>query len=132
MRHSLLRSTLLLASLAVTLLVIAIVVFPGFFGISSMPAGEGEEAEVEGTATVTTATPTSGSLSPVALAYGVVTSSPQHTFVIAVMRDGIFKTVNVRDGDSVRAGQPIVTVITAPANNAAFAQAKSAVDFATQ
>ena len=31
----------------------------------------------------------------------------------------------------VRAGQPIVTVITAPANNAAYAQAKSAVDFAT-
>src|SRR5882672_268759 len=132
MRHPLLRSILLLASLAVTAFVIAIVVFPGFFGISAMPAGEGAEQEVEGTATVTTATPTTGSLSPVALAYGVVASSPQHTFVIAVMRDGVFKTVNVRDGDVVRAGQPIVTVITAPANNAAFAQAKSAVDFATQ
>jgi len=45
MRHSLLRSTLVLASLAVTLFVIAIVVFPTFFGISAMPAGEGEEAE---------------------------------------------------------------------------------------
>src|SRR5260221_920080 len=132
MRHPLLRSTLLLASLAVTLFVIAIVVFPTFFGISAMPAGEGEEAEVEGTATVTVVTPTTGSLSPLALAYGVVASSPQHTFVIAVMRDGVFKTVNVRDGDFVLAGQPIVTVITAPANNAAYAQAKSAVDFATQ
>src|SRR5258708_22325898 len=48
------------------------------------------------------------------------------------MRDGVFKSVNVREGDIVRAGQPIVTVITAPANNAAYAQAKSAVDFATQ
>src|SRR5258706_10657803 len=132
MRRPLLRATLLLASLAVTVVVIAIAVFPGFFGISAMPAGEGEEAEVEGTATVTTATPTTGSLSPLALAYGVVASSPQHTFVIAVMRDGVFKAVNVRDGDVVRAGQPIVTVTTAPANNAAFAQAKSAVDFATQ
>ena len=97
-----------------------------------MPAGEAEEEEVAGTATVTTATPTTGSLSPLALAYGVVASSPQHTFVIAVMRDGVFKSVNVREGDVVRAGQPIVTVITAPANNAAYAQAKSAVDFATQ
>ena len=132
MRHPLLRSTLLLASLAVTVFVIAIAVFPGFFGISAMPAGEAEEAEVEGTATVTTATPTSGSLSPMALAYGVVASSPQHTFVIAVMRDGVFKNVNVREGDIVRAGQPIVTVITAPANSAAYAQAKSAVDFTTQ
>ena len=58
MRHPLLRSTLLLASLAVTLFVIAIVVFPGFFGISAMPAGEAAEQEVEGTATVTVATPT--------------------------------------------------------------------------
>ena len=132
MRHPLLRPTLLLASLAVTVFVIAIAVFPGFFGISAMPAGEAAEEEVEGTATVTTATPTSGSLSPVALAYGVVASSPQHTFVIAVMRDGVFKSVNVREGDIVRAGQPIVTVITAPANNAAYAQAKSAVDFTTQ
>jgi len=132
MRRPLLRSTLLLASLAVTVFVIAIAVFPGFFGISAMPAGEGEEAEVEGTATVTVATPTTGSLSPLALAYGVVASSPQHTFVISLMRDGVFKSVNVREGDTVRAGQPIVTVITAPANNAAYAQAKSAVDFATQ
>ena len=111
MRRPLLRSTLLLASLAVTVFVLAIVVFPGFFGISAMPAGEAAEEEVEGTATVTTATPTAGSLSPIALAYGVVASSPQHTFVIALMRDGIFKTVNVRQGDVVRAGQPIVTVI---------------------
>ena len=132
MRRPLLRSTLLLASLAVTVFVIAIVVFPGFFGISAMPAGEAAGEEVAGTATVTTATPTTGSLSPLALAYGVVASSPQHTFVIALMRDGVFKTVNVRQGDVVRAGQPIVTVTTAPANNAAYAQAKSAVDFATQ
>ena len=132
MRHPLLRWTLLVGALAVTLVVIAVVVFPGFFGISEMPAGEAEEEEVDGTATVVLATPTSGSLSPVALAYGVVASSPQHTFVIALMRDGVFKSVNVREGDTVRAGQPIVTVTTAPANTAAFAQAKSAVDFATQ
>lgn len=132
MRRSLLRWTVLVGALAMTLAVIAVVVFPSFFGISKMPAGEPEEAEVEGTATVVTATPTAGSLSPVAIAYGVVASSPQHAFVIALMRDGVFKTVNVRDGESVRAGQPIVTVTTAPANTAAYAQAKSAVDFATQ
>ena len=131
MRHPLLRWTMLVGALVVTLVVIAIVVFPGLFGISEMPPEEAEGEEVTGTATVVLATPTSGSLSPVALAYGVVASSPQHTFVIAVQYDGIFKSVNVREGDTVRAGQPIVTVTSAPANTAAYAQAKSAVDFAT-
>src|SRR5882724_3608883 len=112
MRHPLLRWATLVGALAVTLVVIAVVVFPGFFGISEMPAGEAAEEEVEGTATVVLATPTAGSLSPVAHAYGVVASSPQHAFVIALMRDGVFKSVNVRDGELVRKGQPIVTVTT--------------------
>jgi RND family efflux transporter MFP subunit len=44
----------------------------------------------------------------------------------------MFKTVNVREGDAVRAGQPIVTVVTALATTTAYEQAKSAVDFATR
>src|SRR5882757_7730782 len=132
MNQRLLKWIGMAVALAVTFGVIAVVVFPGFFGISEMPKGEAAEEEIKGTATIVTATPTAGSLSPVALAYGAVASSPQHTFVIALMRDGVFKSVNVRDGDAVRAGQPIVTVTTAPANTAAFAQAKSTVDFATQ
>jgi RND family efflux transporter MFP subunit len=132
MNQRLLRWVAMAVAAAVTLGVVAVLVFPSFFGISEMPKGEADEEEIKGTATVVTATPTAGSLSPVALAYGAVASSPQHTFVIALMRDGVFKSVNVRDGDAVRAGQPIVTVTTAPANTAAFAQAKSAVDFATQ
>ncbi|HEY4264292.1 MAG TPA: efflux RND transporter periplasmic adaptor subunit [Micropepsaceae bacterium] len=132
MKHPLLRWILLVGALLVTAAVITIVVFPGLFGINERPAGEAEEEEIQGTATVTLATPTSGSLAPVALAYGTVASSPQNAFVIALMRDGVFKSVNVRDGDAVRAGQPIVTVTTAPANVAAFLQAKQAVDFAMQ
>ncbi len=65
-----------------------------------------------------------------ALAYGTVVSSPQNSFVIQIPRDGTFKTVNVRDGEVVRAGQPIVTVVTAAANTTAYEQAKSTVDFA--
>jgi RND family efflux transporter MFP subunit len=136
MRQVLRKWATLIGALALTILVIVLVVlaFPGTFGGSSASdaAAPAAEEEIKGTATVVTATPTAGSLSPVSVAYGTVASSPQHTFVIAIMRDGVFKSVNVRDGDAVRAGQPIVTVTTAPANTAAYAQAKSAVDFATQ
>lgn len=131
MRQSLVRWTTIVGALSATFGVIAVVVFSGLFGAGDAPAAT-EPGEVKGTATVVTATPTAGSLSPVALAYGMVASSPQRTFVIAVQRDGIFKSVNVRDGESVRAGAPLVTVTTAPANTAAYAQAKSALDFATQ
>jgi len=131
MRQSLVRWTTIIGALSATVGVIAVVVFSGLFGAANAPAAPVEE-EVKGTATVVTAMPTSGSLAPVALAYGMVTSSPQRTFVIAVQRDGVFKSVNVRDGETVRAGAPLVTVTTAPANMAAYAQAKSALDFATQ
>src|SRR5882762_2455126 len=131
MRQSLVRWTTIVGALSATVGVIAVVVFSGLFGAANAPAAPVEE-EVKGTATVVTAMPTSGSLAPVALAYRMVTSSPQRTFVIAVQRDGIFKCVNVRDGQSVRAGAPLVTVTTAPANMAAYAQAKSSLDYATQ
>src|SRR5205807_630802 len=88
--------------------------------------------EVKGTAMVTTTDATQGSLSPTALAYGTVMSSPQNSFVIQIPRGGTFKAVNVRDGEPVRAGQPIVTVVTAAANTTAYQQAKSTLDFATR
>jgi RND family efflux transporter MFP subunit len=132
MKHSLLRWAVTLAALLATVAVIVVVAFPGSLGIggkSETPAGE---EEIKGTATVTTVEAAQGSLVPTARADGIVTTSPQHSFVIAVMHDGIFKSVNVRDGETVKAGQTLFTVTTAPANTAAFAQARSAVNFATQ
>jgi RND family efflux transporter MFP subunit len=121
-----------IASLLATVLILAgIGWYAGLFGAGEKPAATAE-AEVEGTAMVTTTDATQGSLSPTALAYGTVVSSPQNSFVIQIPRDGTFKTVNVRDGEAVRAGEPIVTVVTAAANTTAYAQAKSTVDFATR
>src|SRR6185437_2991818 len=121
-----------LASLVATVLILGgIGWYAGLFGGGDKPEATAE-AEVEGTAMVTTTDATQGSLSPTALAYGTVVSSPQNSFVIQIPRDGTFKTVNVRDGEAVRTGEPIVTVVTAAANTTAYAQAKSTVDFATR
>lgn len=133
MKQPLLRWTTL-ASLLVTVIVLAgIGYYAGLFGGAEKPdAAAAGTAEIKGTATVTTTDATQGSLSPMATAYAVVTSSPQNSFVIQIPRDGVFKSVNVREGDLVRKGQPIVTVVTAAANTTAYEQAKSAVDFATR
>ena len=130
MKHPLRRWTTLVSVLAAVLIVVGIAAFSGLFasGNQDVPAA----GEIKGTATVTTTEATQGSLSPTALAYGTVTSSPDHTFVVALQHDGVFKSVNVHDGDAVRAGQPLVTVINTPANTSAYEQAQSAVNFATQ
>jgi RND family efflux transporter MFP subunit len=121
-----------LASLVATVLILAgIGWYAGLFGAADKPAATGE-AEVKGTAMVTTTDAQQGTLSPSAAAYGTVVSSPQNSFVIQIPRDGTFKSVSVRDGEAVRAGQPIVTVVTAASNTTAYEQAKSAVDFATR
>jgi RND family efflux transporter MFP subunit len=125
------RWTTLASVLATVLILAGIGWYAGLFGAGEKPEATAA-AEVEGTAMVTTTDATQGSLSPTALAYGTVVSSPQNSFVIQIPRDGTFKTVNVRDGEAVRTGQPIVTVVTAAANTTAYAQAKSTVDFATR
>src|SRR5690349_4076371 len=99
-----------LASLVATVLILAgIGWYAGLFGAADKPEATAD-AEIKGTAMVTTTDAQQGSLSPTAAAYGTVVSSPQNSFVIQVPRDGTFKSVNVRDGEAVRAGQPIVTV----------------------
>src|SRR5579872_1402835 len=118
-------------TLASVLILAGIGWYAGLFGAAEKPDSTGA-AEIKGTAQVTTTDAQQGSLSPTSVAYGTVVSSPQNSFVIQLPRDGIFKTVNVRDGEAVRAGQPIVTVVTAASNTTAYEQAKSAVDFATR
>ena len=133
MKHPLLRWTTWASLLATVIILGGIGYYAGLFGGADKPdAAAGGDAEIKGTAMVTTTDATQGSLSPTATAYGMVTSSPQSSFVIQIPRDGVFKAVNVREGDPVRKGQPIVTVVTAAANTTAFEQAKSAVDFANR
>jgi RND family efflux transporter MFP subunit len=131
MKHPLLRLSTAVSLLATVIILAGIGWYSGVFG-GADKAEATAEAEIKGTATVTTTDATQGELSPIATAYGTVITSPQNSFVIQIPRDGVFKSVNVRDGDVVRAGQPIVTVVTAAANQTAYEQAKSAVDFATR
>src|SRR6185312_6758582 len=131
MKHPLLRWTTLVSVLATIVILVGVGFYAGLFGAADKP-DTAADAEVKGTATVTTTEATQGSLSPTALAYGTVISSPKNSFVIQIPRDGTFKAVDVRDGDVVRAGQPIVTIVTAAASTGAYEQAKSAVDFANR
>lgn len=133
MNHPLLRWTTWASVLATVIILGGVGYYAGLFGgADKADAAAGGDAEIKGTATVTTTDATQGSLSPTATAYGVVTASPQSSFVIQIPRDGVFKAVNVRDGDLVRKGQPIVTVTTAAANTTAYQQAKAAVDAANR
>ncbi len=133
MKRPLVRWTTLASVLATILILAGIGYYAGLFGAGEKAdANAPGDAEIKGTATVTTVEVTQGMLSPTAVAYGTVSSSPQNSYVIQIPRDGVFKAVNVRDGDVVRSGQPIVTVVTAAANTTAFEQAKSAADFAAR
>ena len=86
---------------------------------------------VEPRAAVVTAVAARGSLSASVLAYGTVVSAPGHTRVIVMPHEGTIASVDVHDGDAVRAGQAIVSIAIAPAAAAQYAQARSALDFAT-
>ena len=128
MRNRFLKWTVRVGALALTTAIVAGVVFWQIvFG--GQPQAE-EDQEVEGKATVTTVEVMQGSVTPTALAYGQVTSSPGKTQVLLVQRDGVFKSVNVREGEIVRAGQPLMTIATTVANAAAYTQAKAALEFA--
>jgi RND family efflux transporter MFP subunit len=82
------------------------------------------------TASVVAATAVRGSLSATTLSYGSVTSSPQQTRIITMPHEGAINAVNLRVGDSVKAGQAIVSIARAPATTAQYSQARSALDFA--
>ncbi|MFI4868590.1 MAG: efflux RND transporter periplasmic adaptor subunit [Steroidobacterales bacterium] len=84
------------------------------------------------TARVQTASAASGSLSPIATAYGTAVSAPAHTHIIVMPYEGAITGVAVHAGDSVSADQVIATVARTPATAAQFTQAHSALSFAQQ
>jgi RND family efflux transporter MFP subunit len=129
MKNRFLKWTVRVGALAATLAIVGAVVFWQVVLGGTQPPTEAEN-EPEGKATVTTVEVMQGSVVPTALAYGTVASSPGKTQVLLVQHDGVFKTVNIRDGEIVRAGTPLVTISATVANAAAFEQAKSALDFA--
>jgi RND family efflux transporter MFP subunit len=84
------------------------------------------------TGRVQTAVAASGSLSPIATAYGMAISAPAHTRILVMPYEGMIASVAVHAGDSVSADQAIVTVARTPATTAQFAQQRSALNFTQQ
>ncbi len=84
------------------------------------------------TAAVSSAITVAGTLSPVATGYATVSAAIGRTRLIAMPHEGIVSAVEVHDGDSVRADQPLLTVRIAPAAATQFAVASSAVTLARQ
>ncbi len=129
MRNRLLKWIVRVGALALTIAVVAGVVFWQVVLGGAQPPTQAD-SEPEGKAAVTTVEVMQGSVIPTALAYGTVASSPGKTQVLLVQHDGVFKSVNIRDGEIVRSGQPLVAISTTVANASAYAQAKSALEFA--
>jgi RND family efflux transporter MFP subunit len=88
------------------------------------------QVQADPTAFVQLATARLRTLSPTVPAYGTVAPDPSALVTVALPRDGVITAVSVRAGQSVRAGDPIATVETAPSASAVFLQAKSALTFA--
>src|SRR5580658_5209748 len=66
-------------------------------------ASSNESDTREPAAAVQTAPAVQGSLSPVAVAWGTITSAPAHTRIVVMPHEGTIASVPVHNGDAVRA-----------------------------
>jgi RND family efflux transporter MFP subunit len=81
-------------------------------------------------ALVQLATVSQGSVSPDVITYGTVSADPDHIVALSLPRDVVVASISVRVGQTVRAGDAVATVVTAPTVTAAYRQAMDAVAFA--
>lgn len=89
-----------------------------------------QSANAEPQALVQMTTAKQATLHPEVPAYGTVIPDPDGQVTLAIPRDGIITGVSVRSGQLVKAGDPIVTIETAPGAVAIYQQAQSALAFA--
>lgn len=87
-------------------------------------------AYAEPLALVQLATANRRAVHPRVVAYGTVAPDPDFLTTVAIPRDSIISAVSVRAGQFVSAGDPIVTIWTAPGALATYQQARSALAFA--
>jgi membrane fusion protein (multidrug efflux system) len=71
-----------------------------------------------------------GKLTPLVAAYGMVSADPNFVTTVFMPRDGVIASLLVRPGQRVKAGDPLVTIHTAPAAAATYEQAVSSAEFA--
>ncbi len=88
------------------------------------------DAEPQATATVTLATVRSEALETVVRAYGVVQPSADAAITVSAPKAAVVTRLVVGAGQQVRAGQPLLQLVNAPATQQAFRQAADAVSFA--
>jgi membrane fusion protein (multidrug efflux system) len=65
-------------------------------------------------------------------AYGMVSADPNFVTTVFMPREGVVAAIRARPGQTVKAGDPLVTIRTAPAAAATYEQAVSAADFAAK
>ena len=109
---------------AVALLVAALVAFVLRPSVDPVPA--------DPSALVTLTRAVQGQLSPQIAAYGEVAADPDFATTLAMPRDGIVASIEVRVGQSVKQADPILTIETSPGAAAQFEQARSAATFAAK
>jgi RND family efflux transporter MFP subunit len=63
-------------------------------------------------------------------AYGMVSADPNFVTTVFMPREGVVESVLARPGQSVKAGDALLTIRTAPAAAATYEQAQSTADFA--
>jgi RND family efflux transporter MFP subunit len=89
-------------------------------------------AKADPSALVRLATARAGQLSPQVSAYGMVSADPNFVTTVFMPREGVVTAILVRPGQTVKAGDPLITLRTAPAAAATYQQAVSAADFASK
>jgi len=93
-------------------------------------ADDEEAASAKGQVAVTTATPVQQTFHDTVEAWGSATGDPQHARAISLAHGGQVVALSVAAGQSVRRGQPLLTIAPDPAARSTYQQAQSALELA--
>jgi RND family efflux transporter MFP subunit len=93
-------------------------------------ADDEEAAAPRGQVAVTTATPIQQTFHDTVEAWGSAAGDPQHARALSLAHGGQVVALNVAAGQSVRRGQPLLTIAPDPATRSAYQQAQSALELA--
>ncbi|MES2311190.1 MAG: efflux RND transporter periplasmic adaptor subunit [Pseudomonadota bacterium] len=99
-------------------------------GCSHGAADDEDAAAPPGQVAVTTATPVEQTFHDTVEAWGSATGDPQHARTISLAHGGQVITVSVAAGQTVKRGQPLLTVTPDPAARNTYQQAQSALTLA--
>lgn len=90
----------------------------------------GDEAAATGKVMVTTAMPVQQTFYDTVEAWGSAAGDPQHARAISLAHGGQVVALNVAAGETVRRGQPLLTIAPDPTARSAYQQAQSALELA--